>query len=61
MTVNYIFSVHFLTFSFFNRNISSQILEHLDMDQDNLILDLGCGPGTWIMVIIKRYLVIKLQ
>lgn len=33
------------------RNISSHILNDLDMEnEDTLVLDLGCGPGTWIMV-----------
>lgn len=33
------------------RNISSHILNGLDMEKEGtLVLDLGCGPGTWIMV-----------
>ena len=40
-----------------NRNIASHILQNLNMEnEETLTLDLGCGPGTWIMVTKGRFL-----
>lgn len=36
-----------------NRNIHQTILKELDLENNSAhVLDLGCGPGTWLMVII---------
>lgn len=33
-----------------NRNIPKEVHKHVDMEKGIKILDLGCGPRTWIMV-----------
>lgn len=33
-----------------NRNIPKEVHKQVDMEKGIKILDLGCGPGTWIMV-----------
>lgn len=33
------------------RNIPEEILKNVAFEEGVKVLDLGCGPGTWIMVI----------
>lgn len=47
---------HFALKTLFGGNISSHILNGLDMEKEGtLVLDLGCGPGTWIMDVATEY------
>lgn len=42
---------HFALKTLLEGNIPKEALDHIDLDKGVKILDLGCGPGTWIMVI----------
>ncbi|KAI8355098.1 S-adenosyl-L-methionine-dependent methyltransferase [Choanephora cucurbitarum] len=47
---------HFAVKSLFEGNIRESILKGLDMEnKPAMVLDVGCGPGTWIMDVATRY------
>ncbi|KAI8993612.1 S-adenosyl-L-methionine-dependent methyltransferase [Pilobolus umbonatus] len=47
---------HFAIKTLFNGNIYHSIINTLDMEnQPANILDIGCGPGTWIMDVATEY------
>ncbi|KAI9280088.1 S-adenosyl-L-methionine-dependent methyltransferase [Sporodiniella umbellata] len=47
-------SQHFALKVLFEGNVSNQILSKIDLNS-SLVLDLGCGPGTWIMDVATEY------
>ncbi|KAL9552153.1 hypothetical protein MBANPS3_003909 [Mucor bainieri] len=47
---------HFALKTLFGGNISNIILKNIDMEKgDAVVLDLGCGPGTWLMDVATEY------
>ncbi|GAA5806837.1 hypothetical protein MFLAVUS_000185 [Mucor flavus] len=47
---------HFALKTFFGGNIQPHILKEVDMECGSTsVLDLGCGPGTWIMDVATEY------
>ncbi|KAI8638062.1 S-adenosyl-L-methionine-dependent methyltransferase [Parasitella parasitica] len=47
---------HFALKTLFGGNISNTILRGIDMENSNtVVLDLGCGPGTWLMDVATEY------
>ncbi|KAI8885619.1 S-adenosyl-L-methionine-dependent methyltransferase [Backusella circina FSU 941] len=40
---------HFALKTLFGGNISPYVLNNIDLTQNAIVLDVGCGPGTWIM------------
>ncbi|CEI87765.1 hypothetical protein RMCBS344292_02173 [Rhizopus microsporus] len=47
-------SQHFALKILFEGNISSHILNRLNME-NSVVLDLGCGPGTWLMDVATEF------
>ncbi|KAI9244942.1 S-adenosyl-L-methionine-dependent methyltransferase [Sporodiniella umbellata] len=47
-------SQHFALKILFDGNVSASILNTLDMD-NAMVLDVGCGPGTWLMDMATEY------
>ncbi|KAG0740013.1 hypothetical protein G6F57_010653 [Rhizopus arrhizus] len=46
---------HFALKTLLEGNIPKEALDHIDLDKGVKILDLGCGPGTWIMDMATEY------
>ncbi|KAG1137239.1 hypothetical protein G6F37_010947 [Rhizopus arrhizus] len=46
---------HFAMKTLFGGNIPKEVHKHVDMEKGIKILDLGCGPGTWIMDMATEY------
>ncbi|KAG1593553.1 hypothetical protein G6F48_001924 [Rhizopus delemar] len=46
---------HFALKTLFGGNIPKEVHKQVDMEKGIKILDLGCGPGTWIMDMATEY------
>ncbi|KAG2234320.1 S-adenosyl-L-methionine-dependent methyltransferase [Thamnidium elegans] len=46
---------HFALKTLFNGNIPDEILKNVSFEEGVKVLDLGCGPGTWIMDVATEY------
>ncbi|KAI7901596.1 S-adenosyl-L-methionine-dependent methyltransferase [Cokeromyces recurvatus] len=47
---------HFAIKSLFGGNIMNCISESIEIEyKNNIVLDLGCGPGTWLMDVATEY------
>ncbi|KAI9314243.1 S-adenosyl-L-methionine-dependent methyltransferase [Dichotomocladium elegans] len=46
---------HFALKALFEGNIVKQIFSYIDLEKGAKILDIGCGPGTWLMDVATEY------
>ncbi|KAI8067058.1 S-adenosyl-L-methionine-dependent methyltransferase [Gongronella butleri] len=51
---------HFALKNVFDGNFCKEILDKVPMQSGTRVLDIGCGPGTWIMDVATEYPELKL-